>query len=310
MMSGSTPSPDQQIFDLSALEEALQADKQNVTTPLLKKFKQCLGELLCESVKSGNLTCTQKLIQAGAEPDFCELSFHGDTEVTFHVFAALRYFELNRQGFPVPSELDILTEYSRGCSRCDICKVKQTHMPLDELVFRHEYCRVRSPLVLAITNNNKSGAKFLIDKGVSLEKDCGNWHDTLHVNPVEIAILENNSDILLMCIDKGFDINQHIDADILGKCQIECFKILLKRGLFPSRFWRDDVWAIAAGCQGESVPDNYVEPQPASLKFWVRRLIRKQLLRGNPENLFVSATPARLPLPKSLCEYIVCDLRL
>ena len=45
-------------------------------------------------------------------------------------------------------------------------------------------------------------------------------------------------------------------------------------------------------------------------KYMCRDVIRKQLLRASDWNLFVHSTPENLPLPRRLCQYLVCDIDL
>ena len=307
-MSEQTQPPTKFVFDLIALQEALQIAQRDSATDVLKRFHNCLGQLLFVAVKTGNTSCVQKLLDAGADPDFAELSFKGSAEWAFPAYAAEFYFQLGHPA--IPSRADILEEYCRGSEECDICHLKGSQESNLELAFKHEYCTVWSPLVFAIQNNNLEAAKVLIENGSSLFKDCGIWEECLHVNPVEIAILENAASILSVCIQTRFPINWCITPEVLNRCKPECLKELLKGGFYRQDFNRKYPLAIAAGLFGKQVPKGHVEPKPFSLKYTARDIIRHQLLQCNETNLFILATRQNLPLPRNLCEYIVCDFVL
>ena len=297
----------QRVFDLGALQHALQIAKKDSVTDVLERFNKCLGQLLWVAVKTGNSSCVQELIRAGADPNCAELSFHGEAEVGFQVFAAQTYFQM---GYPVPSQTDLLSLLSEQVYDCEICNAENSSDSIEQLVFKHDICTVWCPLVLAIRNNNLLAAKILIEKGALLTRDCGVWDEYLHVNPIEIAIIENREHILLACINQGVDVNTCIRSKILLNCKSECLKILLQARLHTSPLNWDNPLAIAAGLSGPKVPEEQVEPLPYSLKFIARGVIRQQLLQSNPVNLFVIATPKHLALPKSLCRYILCEFEL
>jgi len=307
-MNKSTGSPVHRVFNLVALQEALQIAQKHSATEVLEQFSKCLGKLLWVAVKTKNTSCIQKLIEAGADTDFAELSFHGQADWAFRAFAAEYYFRL---GYPVPSQAKVLEEFSDGVDGCPVCSLSGPGIPIDELAFKHEYCTVWSPLVFAIQNKDLAAAKTLIKKGASLIKDCGVWKECyVHVNAVDIAILENTPDILSFCIKQGYPIKWAVEPRMLLQCKTECLQVLLKAGIHHQIVQLKHPLAIAAGFSGKQVPKEHQEPKPFSLKFIAREVIRDQLLENNDENLFTLATREHLPLPKSLCRYIVCDFEL
>ena len=150
-------------------------------------------------------------------------------------------------------------------------------------------------------------------------KDCGTWGDFEHMTPVGIAIYEDYADALSAFITHNLDVNQDIGFHIRQRAQIiqrakpACLMVLLcaglhhkERGLTGLFHAHSHTLAIAAGACGSRVTPTHSETEPLSLKFFARKVIRTQLLAVHQRNLFCTATPQHLPLPKTLCRYIRC----
>ena len=298
-------------FDVGDLHRALLAAQKSASCYVLKEFHRMLGRMLIEAIKAGDVKCAKHLIDAGANPESAQYSFQDDTDIAFSVFAAKWYSQF---GFPVPDETAALGAYIKTSTLldCDICRKnsEESFGDISSLVYNHEYRFVGSCLFHAIKNNDAAAAKLLTENGASLFEDYGYWKECYHVNPVEIAILEEADKVLTLFILQGTNINERVSRAVLEKCKSNCFEILLKGRLHWNRFNSKEPLAVAAGFSGPGIPLTLKEPKPFSLKYIARGAIRMRLLEVNKENLFCLATPQRLLFPKLLCRYIVCDFEL
>lgn len=296
-------------IDADALTDALRAAKRNGTSAVLHNIGSSLGTALNIAIDAGDLDCAQLLIEAGACIDYAQLNYHGNVEAACHVQAALMYYNLPVDN--LPGQHDVLHYFFQDVLKCTTCDLKRGTEDVRKLVYGHHIRQAVTPLICAIKKRNIVAAEFVLSHNPSLNTDCGAWGDYEHVNPVEIAILENIPEIVSLCLrTKAFDINQSISRHVLKGCKPECLRVLLKAGLHVTRLKSTLDIALAAGVGGPGVPALHQEDKPLSLKFVARHVIRKQLLRANKRNLFCTVSPSTLHLPKALCRYILCEFEL
>ena len=296
-------------FDLGALRKALQSAVEHKSEPVLEELHKALGKLLNAAVKSQNNECAEFLIHAGADVDYEHENFR-DSESAFRGYAAEMYFQF---GYPVPSEFDIISALIQQPGQCKICAQhlrEDPTIPAIDFIYRHTARTAHSPLMLAIENKDIAAIQLLLKQGAQPNYDCGVWEDIEHITPWRFVILKDFGSALTAFIKNGLDINQVFDTEWVARCTDKCLGVLLKSGLHHKKLSASSLLAIAAGGDGPMVPPSHEEEHPFSLKFACCLTVRQALLQGDPRNLFVTATQQNLSLPRSLCEYLVCDVDL
>ena len=303
------------IFNIQALKDALEIAVQNQTYCVLNYLQNCLGDLLLAAVKGQDLECAAKLLKAGANVNFENAHFKNKTDST-HYYAANFFF--NHSCLPDENAVVSYLIENINCPSCDT--YARNKYPRDReaqnqvILYRHLGRRAETPLSIAVENHDMAGVELLLQNGASMQVDCGNRHDLKsiydipHQTPFSMAIELNYPNILATFIQFGLNINKDVDKTVFESCSDQCLLVLLKAGLHHQKIQQNTSLAIAAGRHGDVVPDDDNEDCPKSLKFSCRKVIRCTLLKHNRENLIFTASHVKLPLPKALCRYIICNV--
>lgn len=275
----------------------------------------CLGELLLAALKDGDVKCATMLIKAGASVNFEHVHFKNKTEAVHH-YAANFFFN-----HPALPDEDTLVSYLIEDINCKTC---ESHSPAgdssgedigqaENILYRHLGRRADTPLSTAVETHNMDAIVLLLQNGASIQTDCGIRQDTNsiynvpHQTPLSIAIERNYPNVVATFIDHGLNINKDVEKTTFESCSDQCLLVLLKAGLHHNKIQQNSSLAIAAGRNGDSVPEDDDECGLTTLKFSCRKKIRHTLLRHNKENLIFTASYSKLPLPKPLCNYIICN---
>lgn len=309
-----------------ALHRAIQIARKDKLHSVTSEFEKCLGQLLNAAANCGNEQCVSELIKAGADVNYEEESFNGNCQQAFAHYVTVWY----KQHPPQVTPDDIVDKLCHECEECIQCLGQmlppQYHNTLD-IGYRHHLRKAITPLVLAIRSENVQCVKTLLKHGSLMNHDIGIDHVNVHLTPVSVTLLQGNVEVLQLFLDNGLNLID-IDIEIMHRVHDRCFPLLLKAGITTGWLRKDTPLTLAAGSQGGKV-DDLCETKPYSLKHLARQVIRQQLLDcnrvnywgisdfptlptdvPNSKNLFKTATVEHLPIPKRLCEYLLCEKSL
>lgn len=276
---------------------ALDIAKTHKLHKVLSVFEKCLGQMLNEASTSGNTECVIALVQAGAKVNFEDENFGGDPELAFSKYLS-GFYQLH----PHP-RLPIDVVFDQQVHRTENCLFCMGHLMLNgeadeiKLVYRHCIRASTTPLGAAIAEQKMEVVNALLLAGADMHADIGAGRSNVHMTPVGKALQQGNVQILQLLIDHGLDVHNDIDINVMFTVHDNCLPLLLKCGLYTRWIQKHTPLGIAAGSQGARVHGD-AEDRPPSLKYQCRTAIRQQLLTHNDENLFRTATPGHLKLPK------------
>ena len=289
------------------------AEQENITA-ITASFHSGLGQMLIDAASAGNNACCLLLIQAGAPIDYLTENYNGDHNVCLKTYMLGLHIKYPNKKIDHDEELYKISQ--REVAHCEQCLwYELAHPKVDDVeqAYRHLFRRAVTPLSKAVELHNNECVRTLVQRGASYEIDLGCDLQNSHLTAVHKAIRANNPGALHIFIeDDLLDVNNHLvlSNDIIQQAQPACLAILLKAGLLVDQLPEHVPLAIAAGSRGSEVPSDHRETKPLSLKYMCRDVIRKQLLHASDWNLFVHSTPDNLPLPRRLCQYLVCDFDL
>ena len=300
---------------IASVGKCLDIARQHDITALTTTFKNCLGQMLIDASTEGNNECCTLLIQSGAPVDYITENFDGDHNVCLKQYMCGLHIKYPNRKI---DHDEALYEISQGhVAYCEHClKFELEHPKVDDVeqAYRHLFRRAVTPLTNAVEFQNNECVRTLVNAHASYTIDIGCDLQNSHLTAVHKAIRVNNKEALDIFIADGFDVNSRLllSDKIVEQAQTACLAVLLKAGLLvdqlPSR--SNNPLAITAGSKGSQVPEDHEEVKPASLKYICRTVIREQLLCASDLNLFTFASNEFLPLPRRLCEYLVCDIDL
>lgn len=307
-------------FQVKALQKALQTAREKNHKYILDVFQESLGKLLNRATECGDTECVRHLIRAGADVNFEEDSYSQDSVRASRLAISSFFGELASTyphgGSYIQEYFHEYVAHSAACSFC-IATCVLNALSDQELVYRHRFRQVVTPLSAATTSGSAECVSMLLDAGADMHTDIGKdaHNDELlrHLTPVSIVLFKGNLEVLHLFFKHGFNVVTDLDINIMHLVHDDCLPVLLKKGTWTMKLRKITPLTIAAGSLGgdeedeDCVPALHEEKPPASLMYLSRAVIRKQLLKCNKENLFATATQQKLPLPKNLCRYLVCD---
>ena len=299
----------------SALVHALDIAKEQNLPQVLQVFQESLDRMLISAATSGNDACVKELINAGANVNYMEENCYGHADLALQELV-IEYYRTHCN-VPEPSSvIELEASHNLECTFClrtvDVKTADTGDIPSfkQHLAYQHAYRIAVSPLSAAVTHRKLSCVKTLLDAGANACTDIGRVRHIahlLHLTPHAIALIQGDIDVLeelLTCGQTLMFNGSHIDS-----VHDNCWPKLLAYGMETTWLTKHTPLTIAAGSKGAAVSDP-AEDKPYSLKHLSRIVIRQELLNNNRRNLFVTATTSTLPLPKSLCRYLVHDYEL
>ena len=304
-------------INLEAFKRAINIATTKNSKPVLAQLPEVLGQLLNAAVSAGDAEGAQELIHAGASVEYQKQNYadvpSDGPYIAFNNYAANITFYMPS----APSAQDIVETFVDTVDNCDKCCDFLETIPAPgnraeyiEAFFRHEFRKVKSPLLLAVDAKSVSLVDLLLTNGAEKQVDCGYKDYMEHITPFSLAVYTDWLDGIELFIQHGLDINNDIEKEIFNRCTPKALMVFLQHGLLRCKLRGLSDLAVAAGKFDDFVPPKQQESRPCSLKYTCRAVIRRALASSSQQNFFVTATPENLHLPRRLCEYILCGFEL